>query len=155
MKTLAALAILLSLLATSALAANFHCPLPQYLPATLNLRPAPAPQPQLKDIQAYLTNIKTIAKVYKSSAPRTMRRKIVAHCLLIHAASLTETNALQSPITRADGATWFLIHEEVSSALALLQPRDLLHRPEVRYATYWLSQRPAYLPTSPYAIATR
>ena len=155
MKIIVAHAIsVLSMLSTPVAAANFYCPTPQSLPETLNLQPAPAPQPQLKLIQNYLNNLKAITHKYQTSNGFPKRRQVLADCLRLQVESLYITNALQRPVTRADGATWFLVHNEVVNAMNLINPRETRRRSPSVTINAWLNSRPRYAPGSPYALPT-
>lgn len=151
--TLAVLAF--SLMALPAAAASFICPTPQLLPATLNLAPnAPASSRSVMQVQSYLSNLKYIRQGYTRFRKRN-QQSIIAGCLVYHVATLTDTNALQAPKTRADGATWFMLRQEVAASLALVNPRFLRNNHYLPLAQYWLSLTPVYGVGSPYQLSTR
>ncbi len=156
MRIAAALTVLFfSMLAMPAAAAVFVCPTPQALPQTLGLQPnTPQAAVQLGKVQAYLANLKAISTAYGNVRTKA-QRGIVASCLVYHVATLYDTNALQSPHTRADGATWFMLRQEVNASLALINPVFLRHNAHVSLARQWLSATPAYGAGSSYRVSFR
>ncbi|RYG60265.1 MAG: hypothetical protein EON60_07810 [Alphaproteobacteria bacterium] len=150
-----ALIMVFSLLASSAVAAVFVCPQPQALPATLNLQPhTPASGRALGQVQSYLSNLKYIRAGYTRVRTKN-QRAIVADCLFYHVATLEDTQALQSPRTRADGATWFMLRQEVNASIALINPRFMRTSFFTGLAFSWLARRPVYGAGSPYQVSTR
>lgn len=143
-----------SLLTTPALAESFFCPIPQVLPATLSLGLTPENQQrQVKLVQNYLTNLKAINRAFVN-APRKPKRDQITNCLMDHLATLPDNNSLQRPQTRADGATWFLIHAEVENSL-FAQRAFLGTKPHLPYILRWMNMQPQFVRTSTYSVATR
>ncbi|RYG59710.1 MAG: hypothetical protein EON60_09630 [Alphaproteobacteria bacterium] len=152
MRMYVALVLVFSLLALPAVAAVFVCPLPQALPATLNLQPnKPASNRSLGQVQSYLSNLKYIRAGYARVRTQN-QRAIVADCLLYHVATLEDTQALQSPRTRADGATWFMLRQEINTSIALINPRLMRTSIYTGLAFNWLGRRPVYGAGSPYQL---
>lgn len=149
-----ALIMAISLLTTPALAESFFCPTPQILPATLSLGLTPENQQlKVRQVQNYLTNLKAINRAFLA-APRKPKRDQLTNCLMDHLATLPDNNSLQQPHTRADGATWFLIHAEVQNSLTT-QRAFLRNKPHLPYILRWLNTQPQFTSNSPYSVATR
>ncbi len=151
-KLASALIMAFSLLTTPALAAGFRCPAPQILPATLALGLTPTQQ-QLKPVQSYLTNLRAINAAFQTAA-RNPKRNEITNCLMDHLATLPNNASLLRPLSKADGATWFLLHAEVKNSLKT-HARHLRHKPEMPAITNWLATQPQFVRTSPYSLATR
>ena len=150
------LAIVFSLLAGPISAANFMCPAPTTLPQALNLASS-ARQGQggkLDVMQAYLNNLQIINEAYHHARTRATRNQI-ANCLIYHLATLHDTNALQSPQTRADGATWFLLVQEAKTALAAINPIFFRSNAQVALVRRWLNAVPVYGSQTQFAVSSR
>lgn len=132
----------LSVLTTPVAAADFFCPPAQVLPATLNLPETPTAA-QLKPVQTYLANLKAIRTAHAATRSR-MAKDQLTNCLMDHLATLPDNASLQAPATYADGATWFLLRDEVLASLAMANQRHLKFKPQMPYIRRWLAYIPSY-----------
>lgn len=138
-------------LASTAHAANFFCPAVQPLPVTLGLHGHNPNQPQLRVLQSYLTNLRSITAAYQNARSNGGRNQIT-NCLMEHLAALADGDALLAPVTRADASTWELVRAEALNTLTITYP-NLRFKPELPFIQRWLTTLPAPLPSP--SIASR
>lgn len=131
---------LLCLLASPSAAATYFCPHVIQLPATLGLKSNQPSQPQLRLVQAYLNNLRSVTAAFQGTRRKAQQNELT-NCLMDHLYILPATGALQSPRTTADASTWQLLREEVYDALRLTE-RHLRFKPEIGAVLWWLEAEP-------------
>lgn len=147
-KAAALILSLFSVVTTPVAAADFFCPAPALVPATLNL-PENASQQQLRLVQSFLTNLKAI-RTARNNARRAPMKDQITNCLMDHLYALYQNDSLQQPVTRADGATWFLVRDEAIAALNESNQKHLQFKPQMQDIVLWLNHYPKYGEKSTY-----